>query len=398
MKKEFSLLIDLCAAGRGLPCTRAGEPVNLDSIDETLLINIAREHKTAAAMLTGLKKTGRALSSASMNTLTRGVTRGRAARTFLMEEWDRIEQTLFRNGIPMITIKGPASSTQLYGNPVTREYSDLDIIVRDVPGLARTVPVMESLGYQAQPPISSRTPKKQAWYISEPHHLTFVNPSSPFRVEVHSTFFPEAGPGSGYHLDTIFQRAERVEHAGKGHTVPSLIDHALYMIGHGTKHAWSQLHWVLDAAALLSRNTCDFHTGLVDGVIALGMEKQLTLLIALVQDLFPIPVPAVYSGITGQYARTVTRQLRIAQDRLFSRNTEHQPIYHILYFSWRYQMSFVTGIRGKTAVLLQPFLVTRTDADALPLPGLLRPLHILLRPFFVISRRIGRLAKGWEGR
>ena len=406
MEKELSLLIILCTAGRRLSRIRAGESINLDlinldlinlnCINEPLLINLAREHKTAAALLSGLreclKKTGETLSPAAMKTLTLIATKEKAMRTFLMEEWDRVEKALTKNNIPMMTIKGPASSIQLYGNPIIREYTDLDIVVQ-APDVLQVLPVMENLGYVSH---KKKQGFSQPWYMSKPHHLVFIHPNSPYRIEVHNSFFQETKTDPDYQLDNIFQRAETVVYKGAEHTIPSLLDHALLMIEHGTKHAWSQLHWVLDAAAVLSLKNPDFHTALAESISRLGMEKQLALIISLIislsvsliRALTSIPIPEVYVAIYEQHAPKITRQILLAQNKLFSRETDHQSISHILYFSWRYTLPLATGIRKKFVIGVRPFLVSPADAQTLPLPGILQPLHLLLRPLFVLSRRL----------
>ena len=402
MKQELSLLIELCAAGRGLSCNRAGEPINLDtldsidSIDETLLINIAREHKTAAALLNGLKEREESLVlPQTMKKLTLLVTREKAMRTFLMEEWDRVEKALTKNNIHMITIKGPASSIQLYGNPIIREYTDLDIVVQ-APDLLQVLPVMEALGYRAEPPISPK--KKQAltqpWYISKAHHLIFIHPHSPYRIEVHNSFFQEIKTDPDYQLENIFQRAEMVVYEETKHTVPTLLDHALLMIEHGTKHAWSQLHWVLDVAAIFSLKNRGFHTALANSITRLGMEKQLALIISLIKALMPISLPKTYAAIYEQHAPKITRQITLAQNRLLSREVDHQSIFHILSFSWRYTMPLAAGLQKKLEICIRPFLVSQVDAKTLPLPGILQPLHLILRPFFVLSRRTKKRETG----
>lgn len=395
-QQDLSLFIQLCTIGRGIPSYDLLEFSTLDTIDETLLITSAREHKTAAALLNGLKERGESLvSPQTLKKLSHTATKQRAMRTFFLEEWDRVEKALTKNNIFMMTIKGPALSIQLYGNPIIREYTDLDIVVQ-LPDLLQILPCMNDLGYQSEPSISPQ--KKQAltqtfslpWYISKPHHLVFINPKSPYRIEVHNSFFQETKTDTDYQLENIFQRAETTVYTEAAHTIPSLRDHTLLMIEHGTKHAWSQLHWVLDAAAALSLKDSDFHTELAKSIIQLGMEKKTALIISLLKNLIHIPIPEAYADMYKHYAPKITRQIAIAQNELVSREPEYQPISHILKLTWRYTLPLANGIGKKLAIGIRPFLVPPRDAKALTLPGILQPLHLLLRPLFVLSRRMGQ--------
>ena len=425
MNNEFPLLVKLCAIARGLPVFSDASLQNLYSttasprltLDENRLLRQALQHKTVSSLYAGLSITETLLSQPSMKKLKRLMSIEKASRSFLMQEWRSIDEACQRHGIPVMTIKGPAASLQLYGDSIIREYTDLDMIVnmQDKCGMA---PIMKDLGYAIKPPLpdmdqngesdhsplpaSGEQPLKphRLWiyyrFIREPilpFHITFSKQTSPFRVEINNRVFREGSSENGMSLKQVFARSETVVQDGYAFATLGLADHAVFMLQHGAKHSWCLLHWVLDAAAILHHNDPELHREMALKIQSLQWERQLALIVIIVQKLFPIAVPEPFENLIAPYLQSMTTPARIALNQLQQADDSRSlsKVTNIMRFIFGYQLPLAQGCKEKIKILLQLCMIKPADAETIPLPLFLQPLYLLLGPFFIFSHRIKRL-------
>jgi hypothetical protein len=384
-------LTHLAAGEREIP-----ENLPLTSLtDETLniqeLISLAHQHKLTNTLLTSIKELN--LTPETQKKFEKFKTHAlleKTSRTFMVKEALKISQTLTNADLPALIIKGPILSLQLYGSPTVREYTDIDIVV-DTQNFLKVNQTMNTLGYYADPEsqIAQFSNSEDAHhYIQKPHHIIYKNPSHPYRIEIHNKLFVGSSFSEEYNLQHIVSRTETLHYKGSAYTAINKTDHLLFMIAHGTKHGWSQLHWVLDAAALLASQDSTLHTAIQKGCKQLHMEKHLVLMIHVVTALLPIPIPSAYLEITDQYTHHLKKQTTIALNMLKSPDTIRPSILHTLNFAWNYTAPLALTLKEKIDIILNPFKASPADIEHLHLPGWLGPLHLLIRPFFVLSRRI----------
>ena len=427
MNKEFLYLGKLCAIARGLPAFSEARQKNslaaiaelLTPLDEDLLLRKAIQHKTVSALYRGLAGAETGLSKSGMKKLKQLMTFEQAARSFMLHEWQCIDAACKRHGVPVMTIKGPAVSLQLYGDALVREYTDLDMVVsmQDKYGMA---PIMEEIGYTIHHPA----PKRQTEGLSQPEaykhlakpprlrhysrfiqkpipsdHLVFSQKTSPLHVEIHNEVFKDGRSNNGASLQQLFARSATVVQAGYGFTTLGLADHAVFMLLHGAKHNWCLLHWVLDAAAILHRYDHELHREMAARIRSLGKERHLALIVQIVQKLFPIDVPEPFRALISPYLKSVATPVRVAMNLMqqakeggaLSKNTS------LLRFRFCYKLPLEKGCQQKIKVLLPNlpnWRMNRTDAESLPLPKFLHPLYLLLRPFFILYHGINRALTG----
>jgi len=413
---EFTTLTQLAADKRGIPSSLPLEMVDEKSLDIQKLISLARKHKLTNTLLSALKlsavkklilpptqtPTPAAAAAAQKNlvNIQKTALLEKTSRTFMVEEALRICQTLTLSNLPALIIKGPILSLQLYGSPIVREYTDIDIIV-DTQNFITIDQIMHQLGYRADPESQIKQlaflehPKS---YIQKPHHIVYKNPSHPYRIEIHTEIFnsqlfnrelfTDRKTCDYYTIQNIFSRAETLTYKETLFPAVSKVDHLLFMIAHGTKHGWSQLHWVLDAAALLTTPEPSLHTAIAEGSRLLTIEKHTVLMISVVTALLSIPIPSAYEELTAQYQHQIQKQTAIALNMLQSPTALQPPILKMLQFSWNYTVPLAPTLKEKINIILNPFKASPADIAQLPLPGWLLPLHLLARPFFVLSRRM----------
>ena len=402
MKKELETITHLAAGERGIPNNLPMISLDENSLDKNTLdikklIAIAQEHKLTNTLLSSIKNA----SSITELSLTPEIHKKfekfkthalleKTSRTFMVEEARKISQTLTNSSLPALIMKGPILSLQLYGSPTTREYTDIDIVV-DTQDFFTVNQIMNTLGYHADPEsqiAQFSNPENTHNYIQKPHHIIYKNPSHPYRIEIHNKLFVGSSFSEEYNLQNIFSRAETQHYKDSAYTAINKTDHLLFMIAHGTKHGWSQLHWLLDAAALLSLEDSKLHGEILQGCLNLHLEKHLVLMIEVVTALLPIPIPSAYQDLIAKYQSSLKKQLTIALNMLRSPAALRPSILHTLQFAWNYTAPLALTLKEKVDIILNPFKASPADIERLHLPPWLGPIHLLVRPFFVLSRRI----------
>jgi hypothetical protein len=174
MGLAFDLLAHCCGLARGIPPkTSMAAQSACAVLDEERFIALARQHKVAGTAYAGLAKAGISLSQDGMHSLAREAMVGHATRSLLLRDWREIVAAFKAEGIRALTIKGPASSIQLYGDALTREYYDLDILA-DIEDIRPVLPVMAGLGYELSDtlPLPS-TIQTSPFVQKDSHHVNF---------------------------------------------------------------------------------------------------------------------------------------------------------------------------------------------------------------------------------
>jgi hypothetical protein len=390
---EFNLLVRACGRARKLPLFEISETTrHKPAIDEKLFVRLAFQHKVAATALTGMKMLGQNLQPEHSQKLKQYALQAKILRALILEGAGVITEALSKAGIPSIVLKGPASSLQLYRDALTREYTDLDILI-NLPAVDAAIPIMSTLGYEAadyQPAKNARFQGSRL--IARGHHVVFWKKGSPFRVELHDRSGWERELFARDNIDEVFDRAVRLEQEGRAFYSPALPDHAALIIAHGTQHAWTLLHWLLDAAALAACDNTGMQKDIADRICALDMQCQFKLAYELTRKLFPIELPQALKLSIGCKA-PLEKSVAFAFARLQTGAGDISTMKNMFAFRFTYASPLFKTAKGKFTSAARLFQIPLQDAEALPLPRPLLFLHLFLRPFFVMSRRLKRILK-----
>ena len=157
----------------------------------------------------------------------------------ILEEFDR-------NGIESILVKGPVVSLLAYGDPATRNYADLDLIVRHRQILEATQ-CMHLLGYEADVPGTAIEAGKV------PGEYVFKRVGRPQTIELHTEptfrYYPQP-----MRIEEMYSRRRTVPLDGRQIPALSVEDELVLNCIHGGKHFWERLMWIADIALIAARN------------------------------------------------------------------------------------------------------------------------------------------------
>jgi hypothetical protein len=366
--------------------------------DEETFVSMAIQHKVAHSALAGLSMQGITLSEVGQSALKMSAHTSALRGALTALEAVKITETLARHGIASAVIKGPAAAIQLYGNLNTREFYDLDIVA-NIKEASEAISLMHELGYEPDVRAANKItqtykPKKPNPIAQRSHHIAFYHPARPFRVELHDRAGWEAEPYGHDDFDAVFSRIVMIEATvgDKKLRFPSLspVDHAVLLAAHGAHHAWCLLHWVLDAARVITMGKTVYYKELADRVTVLDMGRQLKVACAIVQSLYSVEIPEPLARIMEGEKKNLDGAIRYAKSRLEKGGRDLETFRHALALPLFYLVPQLKGTHQKWKVLFAPFKIPVDDLEALPLPGVLAFFHILLRPLFVIGRRVAR--------
>lgn len=166
---------------------------------------------------------------------------------YVMESMERLQAlaevsaALAREGIPMISMKGPLLSMELYGDPSLRTSRDLDVMVAQE-DLSRAGGVLTALGYVPEENLFHKTPLRRKYYsLIEPEKHTVYNRGR-ICLELHwkSNYQSEES------FRDLWERREERQLLGRPIAVMGTVDRYPALIIHAAEHGFHRLRWLLD--------------------------------------------------------------------------------------------------------------------------------------------------------
>jgi hypothetical protein len=199
----------------------------------------------------------------------------------ILEEFDR-------STIEAILVKGPIVSLLAYGDPATRNYADLDLLVRHRQILAATQ-CMQRLGYEADVPENAIEAGKI------PGEYVFKRAGRPQLIELHTEptfrYYPKP-----MRIEEMYSRRRMVKLDGREIPALSLEDELLLNCIHGGKHFWERLMWVADIALIVGRNRELSWDNVFRAAEQVGAERMLCVGLQLAKQLLGADLPTEIQG------------------------------------------------------------------------------------------------------
>lgn len=227
-----------------------------------------------------------------------------------MAQTDRVAARFHEGDVRFFILKGPPLSVALFGSPTVRQSQDIDLIV-DRADIPRAAAMLGELGFErgpsAEPPSGSARDLEKLMEID--HHFKFMHRQSATLLELHwqavgHELYPIPVAELWPSRETV--RAHRVDLP----VLPGDVQ-MIYLACHGAKHAWFRLKWLLDIAAIVSREEPEVidHVWRMARAEGLGALFGSTLLLA--HGLLAAPVaPAILEA--AERNRTARRLARYA--------------------------------------------------------------------------------------
>jgi hypothetical protein len=198
-------------------------------------------------------------------------------------------------GIETLVTKGPALSVRCYGDAGMRQYSDLDLVIRET-DIRRATQAMVAHAYEPRVPLTAIDAKKI------PGEYAFQKASTHLLVEFHTerTFRYHPRP---LRIEKVFERRVSVTIDGRDVPALSLEDELVLICVHGGKHFWERLMWIADVAALISSGQAPDWERTMAAARDVGAERILHLGLRLASDVLGAELPAqVEANVRSDHA------------------------------------------------------------------------------------------------
>jgi hypothetical protein len=316
---------------------------------------------------------------ATLSQLNRYTARSAQRNLAMVQELLEVLKLLESRGIPAAPFKGPTLADWIYPAGSSRQYGDLDVLVRGKDVL-RAGEALLSRGYH---PWKDLTPEEEGHCLKTGKDRPYLSGDGAFAVEIHWRFAPVHASVS-MDAEALWPRVQVRQFAG--YPVLGIPDEDLLLIlcVHGTRHEWSSLKWICDVAALVStRSDLDWGRVMKDAR-RLGVERMVFIGMILARGLLGAAVPdRIAKALDAD--ETASRLAAQAWQELASMNGE--AVECVARYS--YQMAARERMRDRLRILLsfaRSMLVqTGRDKEVMNLPAALNAVYYLLRPVRLIA-------------
>ncbi len=246
----------------------------------------------------------------------------RIRNLLLADELQRLLGSLREAGIEAVSFKGPALAIAAYDDLALRQFTDLDLLVRQEQVFAAR-DRLQADGYRQ---LYEIPPDEEQAYLesARQYDLVMYGESSGILVELHWKTSADTTV-EDLQDPRWWQRLSPQQLALS--TLWSLPPNELLLVLciHGAKHRWERLAWLVDIAELIRRQA-QFEWALVlDGATLLRCRRRLANGLALARDLLGLALPDDVGRFVDRHASR--REVRRASTALFAdQESRRQPL------------------------------------------------------------------------
>ncbi len=300
-----------------------------------------------------------------------------------------VVRALEAEAIPVLCIKGPTLATRLHGDPALRCFGDLDILVAQG-DYARAEAVLHKLGVQ---PVANDSFSAQETTVREftpEREREFIFAHHQYIIELHwrlaTREFPRALETTG-----LFARSQQVLLHGQPLSTLSDLDIAVHLCLHGTQHCWGKLNHLVDFASALCLLNATGWEEFLEATHRQGLFRSLSVAAPLCHELLGVDLPekALERGSRHPLTRWV---VKLTRANILASTAGFEPVNEYVF---KFATVEKARYQGLVNLLRNTFSPTTNDYQWLKLPGCLRWLYPVLRPF----RRLGKgvaIICGWR--
>jgi hypothetical protein len=273
--------------------------------------------------------------------------------------------------IPFMVLKGPTLAQMAYGDITLRQYTDLDLVVKESQ-LEAARKLLITGGFRTKPEL---TPFLQAKYTRLRYEQDYWKAGGNSLVDLHWSVLPR---GFSFSPDPliVWDKPRQLEVAGVQVWTLSPENLLLYLCAHAAKHDWQSLSFVCDIAWLLhSQPQLDWELVLVRAG-KFGTAQMLLTGLRLAQSMLAVPLPQnIIRKIEEN--KSIEKIAERAQLLMFGATPDSLR----RFLGYNLYLKSMESPKDKAHFwITQALQPTPLEWQLLPLPARLYPLYYLLRP------------------
>jgi len=288
-----------------------------------------------------------------------------------------------RADIPVMPLKGPILSFDLYRDVGLRQSKDLDLACPPE-DIARAQACLESQGWLLESTFCHLTPRQWKSLYRHEYHLPFIHSLRGTMLELHWHNIVDLPS------QTNEQWAKSIPSIWQGCSYQAMhpIDLVLYLCNHGGKHGWFRAKWLGDMARIHAMGQMDWDAAVRQARKA-GQEISLLATLRLLELVYGLPMPDLPEALRKKLPTSlINGSLHVLQDP--EEPEGRSPV-----------ASFRDGLRmhryGRLALsqrmvweTIKRYGYCRVDFHVLRLPDSLFWAYAPLRPILWLWRRVIR--------
>ena len=200
----------------------------------------------------------------------------------------RIMKLFKENNIEALAFKGPTLAQMAYGDITLRQYSDLDIFVKESQK-QKVVSLLLKNGYAD---ILDFIPEQKILWYSNAKEINLYHSEKSIYIDLQWLLFDKNYP-LHYHYDTLWEKTSTVKLNNHHISIFSPENLLIYLSIHGAKHLFERIGWIKDIDLFLRTQSINWHQ--VDRHMKHSDFKRMFLLgLYLSKELFNTPIPEKY--------------------------------------------------------------------------------------------------------
>ncbi len=282
-----------------------------------------------------------------------------------------LNDNLKKEGIPVIWVKGPALAQRLFGDPVIRSSSDLDLLVLEK-DFAAADTFFCNHGFEPSVEWKKFPASFFRKWMKITKHIRYVHPLRKITLELH---WELSTPSRlfNFSLEKLFANRSIIQI--QQHEIPVLPDfeNFIQLVIHGSSHEWAALCWLMDISVLTNGNEKEWKEKLE----VYKKENNLS-------DRISDGLLLVSSMILNKEVLLNKHQqqmvLKWKGPNFRSSPGSFDKLFHYLYIA-----GFSRKLNFKMECIKNAWL-SQDEVALLPLPGKLFFLHYFIRPFLFIYK------------
>jgi hypothetical protein len=294
----------------------------------------------------------------------------------MTSELIKVSNLLEENGIKSIAFKGPTLSQMAYGDVISRQYVDLDVLV-DESLLKDAQKILEVNNYLPRYDLEEYQKENLKDVV---HDISMINKLNGINIELHWTlssgeFFID--------LEKLEYMSDTKKYNLLNHDINIFTNEKLfiYLCVHGYKHLWERIEWLVDIYYLISKENIDLEK-VVEISKSVNADRIVLSTLIICQKMFDLKIEfklnyikdkkLIYKSYT--FYEILIKRYSFVKSKNNNREISYEQFYMLKSFNNRikYIKSF--------------FIPTQKDLEIIKLPKYFYFIYYLFRPINIIIR------------
>lgn len=298
----------------------------------------------------------------------------------MTSELIKVSNLLEENGIKVIAFKGPTLSQMAYGDVVSRQYVDLDVLV-DESLLSKSQKILEVNNYLPRYDLEEYQKENLKNVV---HDISMINKSNGVNVELHWTlssgeFFID--------LEKLDYMSDTKKYKLSNHGLNIFSNEKLfiYLCVHGYKHLWERIEWLVDIYYLITKENIDLEK-VLEMSKSVDADRIVLSTLIICQKIFGLNIKLEDSSIQDIKLNKNTNTML---NKIISDYKEVNEKIHSKQFSMIHLYMLKTTA-NKMKYLKTFFEPTEQDYEKVKISSKLHFVYYLLRPFNILIKSLNK--------